>query len=205
MSASAVVLLHPARSENARTDEELVRALAAGDRRAAGLLLDRYGPMVERLIRRILGHDPDLEDLVHDAFATILARVHQVREGEALKGWIAQVAVHTAHHAIRRRRAARWLVFWRHDEARADAFPEARDALRRAYAILEHLPAKERIAFALRFLDEMPQGEIARVCDVSVATVKRRLARAERRFVAAASRDPELKGWMEEGDRWRAP
>lgn len=191
----------------ARTDEEIVRGVLAGEVWAAAALLDRYGPMVERLIRRVMGHDPDLEDLVHDAFTTILGSIHQVRDAEAIKGWIAQVAVHTAHRSIRRRRAARWVFFWQKDES---PLPEPasepahgpREAVRRVYALLEQLPADERVPFALRYIDEMHLEDVARSCEVSLATVKRRLARAEKRFTAAARRDPVLQSWMEEGKRW---
>jgi RNA polymerase sigma-70 factor, ECF subfamily len=181
----------------------------AGEPWAAAALLDRYGSMVERLIRRVMGHDPELADLVHDAFATILASVHQVRAGEALKGWIAQVAVHSAHHAIRKRRATRWLCFWRAGmdppaEPTTEPALGPRDAVRRVYEVLDHLPADERVAFVLRFLEDMTVNEVAEACDVSLATIKRRLTRAERRFVAAAQRDPVLRTWLEEGDRWTA-
>ncbi len=190
-------------AESERSDEEIVRALREGERWAAAALLDRYGTMVERLIRRVMGHDPDLEDLVQDAFARVLSAIGQVREGEAVKGWIASIAVHTAHHAIRKRRMARWFLFWRADsESSCEPAIGPRDALRRVYEVLDGLPASERVCFALRFFEEMPLSDVASACGVSLATVKRRLARAERRFTAAAQRDPVLQVWMEEGDRW---
>jgi RNA polymerase sigma-70 factor (ECF subfamily) len=37
---------------------------------------------------------------------------------------------------------------------------------------------------------------------VSLATIKRRLAKAEKRFAAAAQRDNVLREWLEEGGRW---
>lgn len=192
--------------QSERTDEELVAGIAAGEPWAAAMLLDRYGPLVERLIRRVMGHDPELQDLVHEAFASVLTSVHQVRDGQAVKGWISSVAVHTAHHAIRRRRRARWLFFWQSD----DDLPEPssvpahgpREALRRVYAALDELSTEDRIAFTLRFIEEMPLEDVAGACSVSLATIKRRLARAEQRFIAMAKRDPVLRGWMEEGDRW---
>jgi len=184
------------------SDQKILEAVVAGERWAGEALLARHGLMVERLIRRVMGHDPDLEDLVHDAFATILSSIHQVHDGCALKGWIASVAVHTAHHAIRKRRAARWIRFlWQPcPEPPQTLLPQ--DAIRRTYGVLEHLPADERVAFALRYLEEMELEEIAQACGVSVATIKRRLTRAQRRFVARAGRDPVLRTWLEEGDRW---
>jgi RNA polymerase sigma-70 factor (ECF subfamily) len=190
----------------ARTDEEIVRGVREGEAWAAAALLDRHGPLVERLIRRIMGHDPELSDLVHDAFATILASIDQVRDPQALKGWIASVAAHTAHHAIRRRRLSRWIFFWQSDEVPEEpvqgADHGAREAVQRMYAALDQLPADERVAFALRMIEEMPLEDVARACDVSLATIKRRLARAEQRFTAIARRDPVLKTWMDEGKRW---
>jgi RNA polymerase sigma-70 factor (ECF subfamily) len=190
-------------AERPEADEDLVRAAAAGESWAASALLERYGAMVERLLRRVLGHDPDLEDLVQDAFASVLASVGQVRDGAAVKGWIASVAVHTAHRAIRRRKLARWLAVFRPPEEHVAApAHEPRAALRRVYELLDRLPADERIAFTLRYIEEMPLEEVAVATEVSLATVKRKLARAEGRFVAAARADATLRAWLERGDRW---
>ena len=104
----AVVVRLPQR---ARSDAELVGALRQGEQWAAAALLDRYGPLVERLIRRIMGHDPELADLVQDALATILSSIDQVRDENAVKAWMSSIAVHTAHHAIRRRKLTRWIFF----------------------------------------------------------------------------------------------
>lgn len=189
--------------ERPESDDELVRAAAAGEPWAASALLDRYGPMVERLLRRVLGHDRDLEDLVQDAFANALAAIGQVRDGAAVKGWMASIAVHTAHRAIRRRKLARWLALFHpaEDPVTAPAH-EPRAALRRVYELLDRLPADERIAFTLRYIEEMPLEEVAAASGVSLATIKRRLSRAEGRFVAAARADATLRSWIERGDRW---
>src|SRR5262249_46522449 len=84
--------LRPAPSSNVvriapppRSDDEIVAALKRREPWAAAALLERYGSMVERVIRRILGHDPDLRDLVQDSFTTILASIAQVRDGAAVK------------------------------------------------------------------------------------------------------------------------
>ena len=71
------------------------------------------------------------------------------------------------------------------------------------YRVLDVLPVDERIPFALRFIDGMELTEVAAACDVSLATIKRRLARSEKRFVAVAARYPELGPWLEGGARWR--
>ena len=192
-----------ARATSAPSDEALVRAVQAGERWAASALVERYSAMVERLLRRVLGHDQEIEDLVQDALCTVLTSIHQVRDGAAVKGWVAQIAIHTAHRAIRKRRLYRWLLFWYPKPNEEMESPVgSRDALRRVYAALEELPPDERVPFALRFIDEMPLEDVAAACNVSLATIKRRLSRAERKFLAIAKRDGALTACIEEGDRW---
>ena len=70
------------------------------------------------------------------------------------------------------------------------------------YEILDRMPIKERVAFALRFIDGMTLPDAAEACETSLATLKRRLSRAERRFVEAARRRPNLESWLEDGTRW---
>lgn len=192
--------------QTARSDAELVAALRRGESWAAAVLLDRHGPLVERLIRRIMGHDVDLADLVQDAFATILSSIDQLRDDHAVKAWMSSIAVHTAHRAIRRRQLSRWIFFWQKDEiydapARDTDFG-ARECIRHVYAALDQLPADERILFALRFIEEMQLEDIANTCGVSLATIKRRITRAQQRFTTIAQRDPVLRPLLEEGRRW---
>lgn len=204
--ATVVRLPVPARPSGAPSDEAIVRALQAGERWAAAALLDRYSGMVERLLRRVLGHDQEIEDLVQEALMAVLTSINQVRDGAAVKGWVAQIAIHTAHRAIRKRRLQRWMLFWLPRQPEGVETPVGpRDALRRVYAALEELPADERVPFALRFLDEMPLEDVAAACGVSLATIKRRLGRAERKFLAIARRDGVLAACVEEGDRWANP
>ena len=80
--------------------------------------------------------------------------------------------------------------------------PDVVEAHRRTYALLERMPADERVIFALRYIDGMELERIAEVREVSLATLKRRLARAEQRFAHAAQRDSVLRPWLEEGGRW---
>jgi len=75
--------------------------------------------------------------------------------------------------------------------------PEAEEALRATYRILSTLPADERIAFALRFIEGMELTEAAAACRVSLATIKRRVARAKSTFEARAERHPSLARWLE--------
>jgi RNA polymerase sigma-70 factor (ECF subfamily) len=119
------------------------------------------------------------------------------------------IAVHVAHSSIAKRRRNKWLWFLPSDELpeieSGAAGPEVKDALRATYAILDGLPSDERVAFALRFIDGMELTEVAAACDTSLATIKRRLARAASHFEAEVRRQPELDVWARGGARWGNP
>ena len=70
--------------------------------------------------------------------------------------------------------------------------------MRPVQVVLDRLPDDDRIAFALRFLEGLELTEVAAACQVSLATIKRRLARAEERFRREAAREPALGRWLEE-------
>ena len=73
---------------------------------------------------------------------------------------------------------------------------EGSQALHATYRLLSTLQPDEQIAFALRFIDGMELTEVAAACDVSLATIKRRLARAEARFSELARSEPALVEWI---------
>lgn len=199
--ADAKVLYAPAFFTD---DAAFVKALREGHRAARSALFDRFADHVERVLVRVLGVDSEVPDLVQEVFLRAYAGLPRFRGGvDALKPWITRITVFTARGCIRRRQARRWLRM----ESPADlpdvpahtASPELGDVLRRAQTILDKLPVAERIPFALRFIDDMELAEVAEACNVSVATIKRRLVRARRRYERLAARDPVLIEWLREG------
>jgi RNA polymerase sigma-70 factor (ECF subfamily) len=190
-------------------DASLVAALRIGDRVAMEVVVDRYGPFVERVLARILGFDGELADVVHDVFVTAFGRIGNLRQPELLKEWLRGVTVFVARECLRRRRRRRWLTFRPDDELPelvSDLLPSnATDELARLYRVLARMPPDECIVFTLRFMAEMEIGEVASACGVSMTTVKRRQKKAERRFAAEARKDPVLRERMDRGARWSRP
>ena len=199
----------PPRGAFAGDDAALVHAFRRGDPGARAALYDRHADHVHRVLYRLLGFRHDLPDLHHDVFVRALGSLPRLEDPGALKGWLTTIAVHVARSAITRARRRSWLWFLPGDELpevdSGAASGEVLDALRATYAILDALPADERIAFALRYIDGMELTEVAAACETSLATIKRRLARAGARFEAAARREPALAPWLAGGTRWGSP
>jgi RNA polymerase sigma-70 factor (ECF subfamily) len=206
--SSSLKFQAPAPNEDpAALNAAFVEALRRGDPGAREELVERFLPLVERLVAGALGVDADLVDVVQDVFVRVLEGVHKLKDPSALQSWIASLAVFTARGRIRRQRRWRWIRF-----IAPEALPEvpvrpadadARMAVRATYKALETLPTEERMAFSLRFIAEMELTEVAAACRVSLATIKRRLTRAETHFLAAARESAVLNDRLARtGGRW---
>jgi RNA polymerase sigma-70 factor (ECF subfamily) len=191
-------------------DRELVEALRAGHPGAKAEFFHRYAGYVERIITHVIGFDRELSDILQEVFLRGLASLHTLENAAALKGWLARVATHTARKVLRSRTRRSWLRLFRDTEEESAWEPSSggsgedlatRRSVSAVYAILNGLPSDERIAFALRFIEGMELLEVAAATAVSLATVKRRLRRAEARFMTAARDRPELREWIEGGSR----
>jgi RNA polymerase sigma-70 factor (ECF subfamily) len=182
------------------SDEALVAALLENQPGAAATLFDRYAVHVRRVLARVLGPDPDQLDLVQDVFVTALESIGKLEDPRALRAWLAQIAVFSARTRIRRRTRWRFLRFMPSEELPEPALEavdyEGSEALRAVYRALAKLDADDRIAFALRFIDGMELSDVATVCQVSLATIKRRLGRAQSAFRQAAHPEPALAEWL---------
>jgi RNA polymerase sigma-70 factor (ECF subfamily) len=186
-------------------DVALVSSLMRGAPAARAEFFDRYASQAQRVLARVLGHDAELPDLLHEVFARALAQIDRLEDPAALKSWLTAIAVFTAREHIRRRMRTRWLRFFAHEDVpdlpAASADEEIRESLRRTYAVLDRLGVDDRIAFSLRYIEGLDLGEVAAACGVSLNTIKRRLVRAERRFVALARSEPALHDWLARGTR----
>jgi RNA polymerase sigma-70 factor, ECF subfamily len=185
------------------SDGEIIGALSARTAAGGAALYDRYQRHVRRVLLRVLGPSSDLDDLVQDVFVTAINTIDRVVDPESLRPWLTSIAVFTARDALRRRARRRFLLLTSNDdlpETEAPVpTPEVDEALRTTYRVLSKVPADERIAFALRFIDGMELVEVASACRVSLATIKRRVQRSRQRFVSIAAQYDELSEWLGRG------
>ena len=187
-------------------DRALVAALLAEHPGAMEALYDRYVNYMERVLARIISTDVDLPELIQDIFVQAFTSIRKLRRPERLRPWLASIAVFTARKQLKRRRLGERIC--PADSERAPevrirhADMESREALRSVYEVLDGLPTDERIVFVLRYIEEMELKEAADACRISLATVKRRLRRANEKFGDAAGQHPQLRYWMRRGKRW---
>jgi RNA polymerase sigma factor (sigma-70 family) len=162
------------------SDRDLLRRFSAGrDETAFAALLERHGPLVLRVARRVLNNEADAEDVFQATFLVLARKAGSVAWRDSVATWLYGVARRLALNAklsASRRRRYEGQAPTREAATSADEI-----TLREAQAILHEelarLPARLRAPLVHCFLESATQDEAARELGWSLSTLKRRLAR----------------------------
>jgi RNA polymerase sigma factor (sigma-70 family) len=162
------------------TDRQLLTRFARRDPEAFAELVERHGPMVFRVCRRVLRHEQDAEDAFQATFLVLAGRAAAIRNSEAVASWLHGVAHRVALRA--RRDAVRRRVRERETPMPATKPPphdwgEIQAALDEE---IRRLPAGPRAAFVLCFLEGKSRSEAAAELGVKEGTVWSRLSLAKK-------------------------
>lgn len=176
------------------SEAELVHGLIGKQEWAAVALWTRYGALVYRIADRALGSPHEAEDLTQDVFLCLFNKIASLRDPGALRSFVVSVTVRTLKWKLRRRRLRQWVRLTETGELPDVPVPgvDAAEALRVFYRLLEKLGIDERMVFVLRRVDGMQLQEVADATGYSLATVKRRLRRADAALSCFMEGEPVL-------------
>ena len=182
------------------TNRDLVEGLRRGDVGVAAAFYDRFAVKINRLVWRLLGADTEHDDVVNQVFVNILSSIKKLRHPEAFDDWICGIAVNTVRKEIRSRKYRRILVSVpEYQERKAEEGETEKQVLvRRVFKVLNTMKTEDRIAFILRYVEGNTLGEVAVSGGYSLATAKRRIARAKREFLKRVRKDTALASFIEE-------
>jgi RNA polymerase sigma-70 factor (ECF subfamily) len=188
-------------------EAELSARLNRLDRGAWKSFYLEHRRLVSAVLATLIGYADELDDVVQEVFVTALSlvrcgRVRLKGDEAGVRAWLLAITRRLARAEARRRRTSRTRQIeydWEsHGAAPPD--PALAQALRRAEQLLGGLPDRLRIPWVLRNLERMTIEEVALATGVSMATVKRRVGRAEGHFRQLALRDPVVQDYLRHGD-----
>jgi RNA polymerase sigma factor (sigma-70 family) len=159
--------------------ELLTRFATAHDEAAFRALVDRHGPLVLGVCRRLLRQEQDAEDVFQATFLILARKAASVRWRESVGNWLHEVAYRLAAEA--RGKAARRRVRERHAAATAPKFPTPDPGLGELCDTLDEelyrLPEQYRLPLLLCYLEGQTRDQAARHLGWSLRTLHRRLER----------------------------
>jgi RNA polymerase sigma-70 factor, ECF subfamily len=169
-------------------DSDLVRRTTRGELTAFEELVDRHRPVVVRVAAGIVGSE-EAEDVSQDAFLRAFHRLERFRGEAPFRSWLLRITHNAALDHLARRRPEPV------DPETLDASPESavrapaerlelRERIERLERKLHGLSAEHRAVLVLRDAEGLSYEEIAEITASPLGTVKGRLHRARREFIA---------------------
>jgi RNA polymerase sigma factor (sigma-70 family) len=174
------------------TDQDLLHRFVYGREEVAfAALLERHGPMVQGVCRRVLGHAQDAEDAFQATFLVLARKAGSIRCGGSAAAWLHGVARRMAWK-VRTEAARRHAREGRAEGGRAVADPLQEITLREAHELLDEqlaqLPEGLRLPLVLCYLEGATQDQAARQLGWSLRTLKRRLGQGRELLRARLAR-----------------
>jgi RNA polymerase sigma-70 factor (ECF subfamily) len=175
------------------TDAAIIAQVRAGDSDAFRVLVERHSRNIFRLAYRMVGNEPDAEDVVQDTFLRAFRQIGRFESRANFGTWLYRIAVNCALDLLRQRPRQAVALEPEPDEReeRAEdpnlaASPErlafsAEVQLRVAAALSELSPA-ERAAFLLRHFEGHSIEEIGHVLGLRTSATKHTVFRAVRKM-----------------------
>jgi len=163
------------------TDAQLLgRFAATHDETAFAALLQRHGPLVLGVCRRVLGDAHDAEDAFQASFLVLARKASSIRNQESVGSWLAGVAYKIAARARASATRRRHHEHRAGEQASMSMPPDRADQELRPILDeeLQHLPRKYRTPLVLCYLEGKTNEEAAAQLQCPPGTMKSRLARA---------------------------
>lgn len=167
-------------------EEWLVRRAAQGERQACEELYHRHVDRVWNRMQRLIGPDPDREDLIQQIFLEVFQGLARFRGEAAFSTYLYRVQVNVAFdHLKRRKRRHRPLPAEMFEAiATLDPSPEqraqGRERLSLVWEALDRMKPKKRIALVLAVAEGLSLEEIGNLVRASTDTVAKRIEHARK-------------------------
>jgi RNA polymerase sigma factor (sigma-70 family) len=189
--------------------ENLISKAQTGDTDAFDAIIRRFENMAVAMARSIL-RDHDLaEDAAQEAFIQVYRDLATLREGRAFPSWLRRIIAKHCDRIMRRKRIPTVPLDDAEKISNRDPDPAAvaqhLEMREKVLDAIRALPETQRHAATLFYLDGHSEKRVARLLDVPVTTVKKRLYSSRQGLrerlgpfysIEASSRSKEIRRWL---------
>jgi RNA polymerase sigma-70 factor (ECF subfamily) len=205
---SQVLRRQGAAPQETRSDEDLIQAVARGERPAFDVLVHRHKVRLYNYLLRLLRDPAEAEDIAQETLVRAYVHAGRYRTVAKFSTWLYTIATNLVRNRIRKFRSTPKLlsISWGRAEDEEDDrgdldLPDEADLADRAlekeelHELVAHgiarIPPKYREAFVLREINHFTYEEIAAITGLKLGTVRSRINRGRGHFRDAM--EPLLK------------
>ncbi|MGK0239773.1 MAG: RNA polymerase sigma-70 factor (ECF subfamily) [Candidatus Pelagisphaera sp.] len=195
------------KAQEVALDKVLVARFKAGDEAAFEEMVSRYWDRIYAMVLKLLRNSQDAEEVTQDAFIRAHRGLEKFRGDSSFSTWLYQIATNLARN--------RYWYWWRRKRDKSISFDQVvgsesnttlgeifqadvatpqdiavtNEFQERVSAAMELLNVKHREVLVLRNVRNLSYDEIATELQISIGTVKSRIARARESLRAGMGND----------------
>ena len=173
-------------------DQKLVEKAQRGDKKAFGMLVEKYQRRLNRLLSRMVRDQSEIEDIVQDSFIKAYRAINNFRGDSAFYTWLYRIGINTAkNHLVKLGKRPKAMNdveieeienFEDAPDLRNHETPESTmmssEIVASVNQTIEALPSELREAISLREMDGLSYEEISDLMNCPIGTVRSRIFRA---------------------------
>lgn len=163
---------------------QIIRSIAGGD---LGAFRELYGLYCDKVYNTAISYTqnaPDAEEVTQDVFTNIFLNASKFKGQAALSTWIYRITVNTSLNHIKSKKRFSFLTFGSPsmDEPDFDhpgILLEKKEHARTLFKVINSLPANQKTAFILSFVEGLSRQEVADIMEMSLKAIESLLQRAK--------------------------
>jgi RNA polymerase sigma-70 factor (ECF subfamily) len=173
-------------------DQKLVEKAQRGDKKAFGMLVEKYQRRLNRLLSRMVRDQSEIEDIVQDSFIKAYRAINNFRGDSAFYTWLYRIGINTAkNHLVKLGKRPKAMNevdieeienFEDAPDLRNHETPESTmmssEIVASVNQTIAALPNELREAISLREMDGLSYEEISDLMNCPIGTVRSRIFRA---------------------------
>ena len=173
-------------------DQKLVEKAQKGDKKAFGMLVEKYQRRLNRLLSRMVRDQSEIEDIVQDSFIKAYRAIDNFRGDSAFYTWLYRIGINTAkNHLVKLGKRPKAMNeveieeienFEDAPDLRSHETPESTmmssEIVASVNQTIEALPDELKEAISLREMDGLSYEEISDLMNCPIGTVRSRIFRA---------------------------
>ena len=176
---------------NRALDQVLVESAQKGDKKAFGLLVEKYHRKLGRILTRIVRDQTEIEDIVQETFIKAYRALPNFRGDSAFYTWLYRIGINTAkNHLVAMGKRHRSMTEFENEDGDFEDTHQVSEEENPETTLLtkeigvavntaiESLPEELKVAITLREIEGLSYEEIAEMMECPIGTVRSRIFRA---------------------------
>ncbi|TYQ16569.1 UNVERIFIED_CONTAM: RNA polymerase sigma-70 factor (ECF subfamily) [Acetivibrio alkalicellulosi] len=166
-----------------KVEKILLKKVINGDQNAFKTLYDEYSNYALRVAAAVTKNNSIAADVVQETFIRIFNNIHKFDVNRPFKPWFYRILLNECNRSISKKETTTYISDYIENHQEISEYDvHSFEEYELLYRAIEDLDEINRIPLILKYLNDFQDGEIAKILDLNVNTVKSRLYKGKEKL-----------------------